>query len=374
MSQDPGSALPIPQGAICRPGSIALLRGIGPQGDGRLVLVRFPVADTGRPDGEGAFAWQVLALGQPVSIHGCATRDFRVPDCCLVPVSQIDPRRADRLVKAVAMRSFDEALAELGALLRAHPLTEEQFEAAMLRALEQVAITHALEVVPIPVVLQELGFVAVRNSGGGAWHWSGVHGGVELAIAAHPMPRAGGWAIVGRCMTARTWMFDERHVQVYEPRGRVGALVLDLWRSAFGHDALPPGRLELGQRHARHQADLRRIGIGLPVLSIDGAMLRAVRRVLAMRHGLQQRQTGPLPDLPAALSHREGLLRIDAAGQTHAVEAHGVWVEDCAVSLRVFLSMSAQRLRGPRVQLQRSHAAVILNGSPLPVLEPRSTG
>ncbi len=356
--------IPIPANAVGRPGMIAMLRNVKAEAAGKLVVVRFPVGyvSTLTASGKPVFAWQVLALAGPVELNGASRFDFVVPDRCLVPVSQIEPAGVDALVEARARREIDAALVDVRRALDAHPMTEQELDAAVIRAVEYVAIEHALEVVPVPVALKELCFRTTFGSEDGAWRWSGMHQGVELVVMAGPDLFGTRWSIVGKCVTSREMMWDERFVLAEEPRGKIALLILDLWREAFGKDAPAPGHFDLGRRFEQHQADLKRIGTGPPTLLVDGEILRATRRWIAQRHGWGDVEVGPLPDLPLALSHGDGSLRLEVAGAVYTVPASGVWVEDCAVWLGEFLAIHPQRLRGHTVSVERSPGSVSFNG------------
>ena len=193
--------------------------------------------------------------------------------------------------------------------------------------------------------------------------------GVELLVIAAP-EMFEGWRIVGKCVTARVLMWDERVVVGDQPRGKIASLVLDLWRTAFGREAPVPTSLNIALRYEQHQEDMRPHKIGLPTLWVDGEVLRATRRWIAQRHGLRDGAYGPLPDCPLALSFSDGLLRIEVAGEVYGCPAQGVWVQDCRISLREFLAMPYWMLRGRSVQLVRSLDAISLGSYDVRVNEP----
>jgi hypothetical protein len=348
-------------GRIGQVGMIAALRGVMPPEVGKLVLVRHPVGLQPDPRQRGgeAFHWQVLALGAEVMLNGKACRNLVVPDDCLSPVSQVDPRQVERLVKKQARMDFDAAAADLARYLNKHPMTGEELEACIERAGEMTVFEHILQVVPVATALAELGFVPC--GGGGTWDWSTPYLATTLTISANPdlFQR---WQLIGTCKTSKQAMWDERFLAARESRGKVASMVLGFWRSAFGASAPVPPTLSAGEMYDRHQRDLRRLSLDSPPkLWVDGKTLRATRRVLAERYGLGLGEVGPLPDVPMALSFDERLLHIEVQGGRYAVQARGIWVEDCRISMREFLAISPQRLRGQEVRLEQFGLALEFN-------------
>jgi hypothetical protein len=105
-------------------------------------------------------------------------------------------------------------------------------------------------------------------------------------------------------------------------------------------------------------------------LSLDlvlGELLRATKRQMSQRYGLWVGETGPLPDRPLTLSHRDGLLCFEVAGEVYGVPARGVWVEYCAISLREFVAMPPWILRGRSIDVGGSLDAASFNGNSLAV-------
>lgn len=360
----------IPKGAIGHVGMVAMLQRVRDEDVGRLVAVRYPVgyisslSDSVRP----TFAWQVLLLGDAIDLNGKECREITVADRCLKPVSQIEPERVAELARLQAVRDFDAALEDLRQLMTANPHAFENadnLDGMVERAAQTSLIKHALEVVPVAVALQGLDF---RQSGkdSAVWHWSGVHLGRELYVFGGP-DMFGRWSLTGRCISARELMWDERVLRDQEPRGEVARQILSLWREAFGRAAPVPSHLEFAQMYEQHLEDLKPLRMGLPTLHLDGEVFRATRRWIAQRHGLQDGETGPLPDLPLMLSHRDGLLRMKVAGEVYGCPARGVWVDDCSVSLRAFNTLSPWRLRGRTIRLERSLTDLLLRGDALAV-------
>lgn len=99
-----------------------------------------------------------------------------------------------------------------------------------------------------------------------------------------------------------------------------------------------------------------------------------MRRRLERVFGPFGDETGPLPDMPLLLSHRDGLLRVAILGELYACAASGLWVDDCAVSLREFIAMSPWRLRGRTVRLKQGHDALWFNSNRVRRCEVRAAG
>ena len=360
--------LKIPVSAIGRVGMVAMLRRVAPESVGRLVAVRLPVgfvSNLGTP--HPVFAWQVLVLGEPVSMNGSPCREIVVADRCLKPVSEIAPATIEEMVKAGVYRDLDEALAKARSLFAERPMTEEELDAAIERAAEEALTAYAIEEVETPLALRDIGFTPSREDSC-TLHWSGVYKGVELYVIAGP-DMFDLWVLTGRCNTPRRAMWDECRLPPREARGRIALRVLKLWREAFGDEAPPPPKLELARHYEKNLADLRAVNIGLPTLQVDGEALRAVRRWLVRDLGLQPEELGPLPDSPLELSFGGGMLRLAVGERAYGCPAQGVWVGDCAVSLRTFLALPPWSLRGWCVSLQRSLDCISIRWFSLPLAE-----
>lgn len=94
----------IPEGAVGRPGMVAMLQRVSPGADGRLIAIRHAVSPmsslsaSARP----VFAWQALVLGEPINVHGKLSQEIVVADPCLKPVSQITAAEVETLARAKA--------------------------------------------------------------------------------------------------------------------------------------------------------------------------------------------------------------------------------------------------------------------------------
>lgn len=356
----------IPGNAIGRVGMVAMLRRVDPESIGRLVAVRLPVGlvshlGTPRP----VFAWQVLMLGEPATVCGKACREVVVADACLEPVSDIAPEVIEDMVRLGLYRDLEEAQSRVRALFADKSLSEEALDAAVQQAADKALIEYALEHVPTPRALADLGFTR-SDKGLSTQQWSGVHRGVELHVIAGP-DMFGLYSLAGRCIKPGMAMWDERNLPPREARGKVALTILEFWRAAFGRDAPVPGHLDLGLLYEKHQTDMRAVNVGLPTLEVDGEVLRAVRRWLARDFGPGPDDIGPMPDEPLQLSHHDGLLRLAVGGRAYGCPAEGTWVGDCAVSLRTFLAVPPWLLRGMVVGLVRSLESLSIRWFNLPL-------
>lgn len=361
--------IPIPPHVVGRVGLVAQLQRVQADQVGKLVLVRKPVgpmsslANSVKP----VFAWQVMVLGEPVELNSRACRDIIVADACLKPVSQLDPAEGDALAKRQAEQEFSEALKDLRRILDANPLSPEELDTFVEKAAEQFGMERLLEVVPVAVALRELDFRPVGDDDGGL-QWSGMHLGSELHVFAGP-DMFGRWMLMGRNLSRRHAMFDERILPAQEARGKVMLKVLDLWREAFGREAPVPDLLAPAVQYQQHQHDMASLRIGMPTLCVDGEVFRATRRWIAQRLGPTQTSDGETQsEMALQLSFGDGLLRLEAPGLVFACPANGVWVGDCAVPVRAVLALPSARLRGWHVAFERSADRLTVNGMHLDLM------
>lgn len=363
------SDVPIPEGLIGRPGLVAMLQRVSPDGNGRLVAVRHPVGPMRSlsRSPKPVFAWQVLVLGEPVNVNGKPTREIVVGDPCLKPVSQLSPEEVDKLKLSQAHEDFDAAMADLVRILEKNPMTDEQLDAAVTEAANVFGIGYALEVVPVATALRDMGFRPSQPNSDTVLHWSGIYQGRELYVMAGP-DMFGNWTITGTSSTQREKMWAEKVVLGNESRGKLAKLVIDLWREAFGKNAQPPSNLEFGLLYEQHQEDVRSLDIGLPRLYLDGEVFRAIRTWLARRcpHVSQDERAGS--DLRLSLSFDDGLLRFSAGGELFACPGWGVWVGDCEVSLAALIDTPPANLRGRNMVLERQLEEISINGHALALL------
>ncbi|MCW5668679.1 MAG: hypothetical protein KIT86_03390 [Hydrogenophaga sp.] len=347
------STLPIPDNAIGFPGMVAMLQRTSDGAhDGKLVALRNPSGFVGTLLGatKPVFAWQVLVLGNPISIRGKPTREIIVADLCLRPVTQISPAMVELLTKRQAHQDFDAGMDDLKRVLNANAMDAREFNTFFEKAEKQIGIERALEVVPIAQALGELGFRQQNPPHGDVLMWAGIHGGAELEIIAGTNWFAQ-WQLTARCNTLRQSMWDETILPPEAPRGAIALAVVDFWRAAFGRDAQTPDAFDLGLRYEHHKANMRALDLDLPHVDLDGEMLRATRKWMAKRHGLADGNAGPLPDAPLSLTIDNGLMRMEAGGAVYGCSVRGGWIDPCQVSLREFLALPAWALKGHILRL-----------------------
>lgn len=352
----------IPASTVGCIGMVAALHRVRGEDDGRLVAVRHPMGFVSELVGSlrPVFAWQVLVLGEPVKVNGRHCREIIVPDKCLRPVSQLADGQVERLVKIEAKKDFDAALNDLATLLNARDISPDEFEAFAESAVSQVQFEHAMEVVPICQVLQEVGFKQVNPPEGETYRWVGVNGGVELIIEGGPS-WIGQWQLCATACGARTVMCDEVKLLVEWSRGRIVQSLVDLWFTAF-RGAPVPDSFALGVLYRQHQEDMRKVEPGLPHVEVDGPIFRATRRWIAERHGLESDIVGPHPDIPLTLTVANGLLQFSVQGQTYGCPVRRGWIDRCSISLKQFLGFPQHVFRGHGVDLSLTMEELILRG------------
>ena len=352
--------VPIPNKTIGLPGIVAMLRRTSDGlNDGKLVVLRHPVGFVGSLLGvtKPVFAWQVLVLGNPISIRGKPKREIIVADLCLRPVSQISPAVVKLLAGRQAHQDFDAAMHDLKRVLNASATDALEFDTFFEKAEKQIGIERALEVVPIAQALGELGFRQQNPPYGDVLVWGGIHGGAELEICAGTNWFSQ-WQLTARCNTLRQAMWDETILPPEAPRGAITLTMLEFWRAAFGREAQTPDAFDLGLRYERHKANMRALDLDLPHVDLDGETLRATRKRMAQRHGLADGNSGPLPDTSMTLSIDNGLMRMEAGGAVYGCSVRGGWIDPCQVSLREFLALPAWALRGHLLRLTTANHEV----------------
>lgn len=345
--------LPIPNGAVGKPGMLAMLQRVQGIEDGKMAAVRTPVGFVTSLVGSlrPVFAWQVLLLGEPVPINGKPCREVIVADRCLRPVSQITQAELEVLAKMQAQVDFDAALQDLGRIIGAQPASSgPELDAMIEKAAQQVGIQRALEVVPIAAALAEVGFKPAPPPNGESLVWTGVHEGTEIEMNAGPnwFDR---WAITAKCVTVQTAMWDERTLPAELPRGEAVAALLEFWRNAFDRHAPTPDVFEIGLIYQQTKEEMRRLAPGLPQIQLDGEIFRATRRWILARHSGPCDRMGPEADAPMALSCEGGLLTIRTQGAAYGCPIHSGWIDECTLSFRSFLAVPAWGCRGWSVTL-----------------------
>lgn len=344
---------PIPDGAIGLPGMVAMLQHTSNGAhDGKLVALRQPMGFVGAMLGASkpVFAWQVLVLGNPISIRSAPSREIIVADHCLSPVSQITPAMVDLLVKRQAQQDFDAGMDDLKRILDANPVDAREFDTFFEKAEKQIGIERALEVAPIAQVLGEVGFMQQNAPHRDVLVWAGIHSGAELEICAGTNWFAQ-WQLTARCNTLRQATWDETILPPEAPRGAIALAMVEFWRAAFGREAQTPDAFHPGLQYERHKANMRALDLDLPHVDLDGEMLRATRKWMAQRHGLADGGAGPLPDAPLYLSIDNDLMRMEASGAVYGCSVRGGWIDPCQVSLREFLALPPWILKGHLLRL-----------------------
>ena len=365
------AGIPVPGGAIGRPGLVAQLRRVKPDNEGRLVLVQrasgpmSSLSDRPRP----VFAWQVLLLGDRVDIEGKRCREVVVADASLRPVCQLESAEARDLIERRAREDLQLGLDELHRLLSKVPpggdapsgsnfadaQRAEQSDAAQLQSL--------LAVQPVPRSLRALDFRRRGADDDAGWHWSGHHEGVELNVSAGPV-MFGHWQLTGRKIGRRDLMWSETMMLETEPFGAVALKVLNFWREAFGAAVTPPLHLGPALVYEQHLEDMRPLRVALPTLWVDGEVVGAVRRWLRQRR-LRAEVGEVSAEATLDLDFSDGMLRLTADHQSYGCTALGGWPDHCRVSLRDFLALPPCALRGANLRLEQSATDVIVNGYPV---------
>lgn len=126
----------VPAGARGSPGAIALLRRVRHPHVGRIVAVRCPLGyvQALNPCGPKVFAWRVVALSGPVSIHGKDEREFAVADECLVPFGALDAEIVDAYAINLARPGFDAALQDARHLFDEDSMNDEELDKMLMEA------------------------------------------------------------------------------------------------------------------------------------------------------------------------------------------------------------------------------------------------
>jgi hypothetical protein len=356
------SGLHSPKENIGRVGMVAALHHIKDEPDGRLVAVAHPVGYVSGLIGteKPTFAWQVLVLGEPATVHGKHCRQLIVADRCLRPISQLPEGAVDRLKKVQAKKDFDEAVDELKIYLQHQPISPEDFEKKLGLAADQAQLKFALEVVAIDQVLLEVGFWKSNPPDGDALVWKSIYEGQEFQFDACP-GMFGDWTFWRASRTARTIFGGDWQVLNTWPRGKVMQVLLEMWEDMFGK-AKVPEMLQLGWVYRQHQEDIRRINPGLPFVEVDGEVFRAIRRWIAQRNVPIPDAWGPHPDSQLSMVVSNGMLQMSDEGVTYGCPVRQGWMDDCRASKQELIQIPWSRLRGYAIRLEFSMNAITING------------
>lgn len=348
---------PIPDHVVGKVGMVAMLQHLRSEDDGKLVAVRRPIGTVTSLVGSKApvFAWEVLVLGEPVQINLKPCRVIYVADRCLKPVCEISAAKVESFVKARAQQDFDDALDELKLFLKDTTMTPAEFESFIDKAGNQFGIERALENVPTAVVLEEIGFRPHQEPG---WletlRWVGVNDGWQITLKAF-QDWFGRWNVTGAGRSMRKVLCYEINLPDQAQRGETVAKVLDIWRTAYGANAPIPDCMYMGVVFNEHKEAMRRLDPGLPHLHVDGFLFRASVK------WLRRTVRANAENLCLLLSFGDGLLRMRFNNYVLGCPAHGIWTDDCQVSVKDLLTIEPWNLRGRSIRVERSNECVTFN-------------
>jgi len=352
----------IPDGVVGKIGMVAMLQRVRPEDDGKWVAVRKPAGIVTSLVGSKTpvFAWEVMVLGDPVQVNGKACREIYVADQCLKPMTVITPEQVEVFVKARAKEDFNAALDDLAKILNATSMTPDEFEGFIDKAANQMSVERALEIVPTSVALTEIGFKP-KQTPFDVLAWVGVNDGWQIELSAF-QDWLGHWNLSGTGRSPRTILCYEVNLPDQALRGKTVAKVLDIWRTAYGTSAPVPDCLSLGVVYEEHQEAMRRLDPGMPHLYVDGFMFRAT--VKWLRRTLRPNEENDY----VLLSFSDGLLRLRFNDHALGCPAHGIWTDDCQVSMKDLLTIEPWNLRGSSIRVERSNECVTFNGHSVRVI------
>lgn len=355
------SVIPIPENAVGKVGMVAALKRVAEQDVGKLVVVREPVGFVKALVGgtKPGFAWLVQALGEPIDCRGKPSRTVYVADRCLVPLTSITEAEAEKLIKAQNKDDFDSAVRESLRIIDANDVSEESLDGLLTKACSQALLSGALEQVATAVALKDIGFYAPQKDSD-CLRWVGVHEGVELLINGGP-DMFDRWHLIGTAVGKRNWTCHELVLRSEEKRGHVFREVLDIWRNAFGRDVVP-NCLELGVIYEKHCEEMKILNPGLPKLSVDAKVFRAILKWLTPKYPDSDRST------PVAFSFSDRMLRIESDGKTFGCPADGHWFEECRVRLGDLLSIEKKIARRRDIVIEKTLSEILVTGLPIAVL------
>lgn len=339
-----------------RQGMVARVDGWPALPDGRLVVLQ---DDAGLLTGlvgstVPEASWRCRLLGAPLVEDGQQRSLLYVPERCLTPVGEMNDDQVQELARQQAEAKADALVAELGrALAGPVDVSEEQ----LARAGEQALIEHSLEHVATATALREAGFRTV-NPGGELLRRDIAWSKVRLRLEAAPTP-FGTWQLTSAGVAPGEIHCDEAMLPGEAPRGEVLAEVLRLWRSACPQGPVP-AKLEPGGVFIRHRQAVR-AAAQPPAIEADPQVFRAILRWLREQFGYRAEE------LSAALSHGDGLLRIEVNGVAFGCPARGLWPEGCAMGLADLLSLlGGGTLRRRRLTLTLTPATLVINDCEVP--------
>ncbi len=338
-----------PRRVVCR-GTVAALRAPGEALHSRLVLAL-------KPASADEAAWWTVVLGPPAPGVSLTNGELRVMAVQLTPITQLDEDQTVALQKSQALITFNEALNDLRVILENCDVTEAQLDRSVEAAARQSLLQHALQRLPVPEVLTELGFLPDK-SGLTAWDWYGLHAGHRMQVSAMPDGVLGNqWVMLGQASTTGTRMSQERrfHWDTEVCRGELAALVASFWREAFGAQAPVPAALSIGELYEGYCRDLAKIPKGPPAFSLDGQAFRALRRMLMQRYPADT-------DVAVNLTVKDGMMVFTVDGQPFGIPGSGVWLEERSVPLKALVELPRCARYGRSVVLQQSKEGLSIRG------------
>jgi hypothetical protein len=354
-------------------GSVALLKHSDTTSEGKLVVLlnREKATPPRSCDTRPSTRWQVLVLGDAIWRDNRPCRHVVIGECAMQLVGHLSKHELEDVLRYQALCDFDAAMDEVLRIVERRKLTPEQLDAAIGRATVTLEIERALEVLNTESLLREMGFASLPPDGESVMEWNTSYRGTPLKVMAGPDMFGSTWGITGKCIQARSAMWDERRVLNEEPRGKLALLVLDLWREAFGNLAPVPEQLQIALIYEQHRRDKAAVHIGLPTLYVDGEVFRACRRWLAERHAGELESVKD-PSAPSLKLKFDGaMLHLETHQQHFACPAQGGWVEDCEVPLRTLVDAAPRDLRGGWLRLTRYLDYLTLQSHPLPLMNPQ---
>lgn len=351
----------IPNNARGKVGLLVSFRKIRGLEEGRLGLVTRPVGWVSDLLGArtNVFAWQVMLSGNPVLINGYPTRNITVADTCLVPIAGIDGKEAQAIETHQTQQNFDDDLAEIKTILELSDCESPNFDEIVHRVYHSETIAHALEMVPIKQVLQELGFSTSHPPDGDSMHWKNVYQGREFAM--HTAPGMfDDWHVWISSTSEMELCLTESTISAQWTRGKIALTILELWEHVFSSKKVPQN-LWLGWFYRQHQADIKSLAPGLPEVWINGEQFRRALRWLREAYSTSKECVGPPADIPLKLQIKNNHLQLITNQFEIGVEFIKGWVDEYSLSLREVLSINPSTLRGNWLRIRATENQLMIN-------------
>lgn len=226
-------------------------------------------------------------------------------------------------------------------------------------------VAMALEEVPVPQVLLELGMhpEGERDDVDAPLDGAIKLGGHRLVLSGCRDWLSDRWNLLGTGHEhARgTHLWEERVLPGRQPRGKTVLAVLAMWRRLVGRDAQIPPALLLGAIYEATRRTLDVLVPGVPKLLLDGRALRQVLRLMRERHAPDLFEPTWV-DRPVALSCDAGLLRLEVDRLAYGIGARGHWTVPCSVSLAGLLALPRGSLGQAWWQMVWAPGRVVVQG------------